>query len=83
MSATLALAAALIWLIVANVIAMFPSKDHHWSNAYRLIGVGVPILIWLWWTNGLIWAAAFLIAAGSVLRWPVLYLWRWMRRIAR
>lgn len=82
MSATLALAAALIWLIVANVIAMFPSKDHHWSNAYRLIGVGVPILIWLWWTNGLIWAAAFLIAAGSVLRWPVLYLWRWMRRIA-
>ena len=81
MSATLALAAALIWLIVANVIGMFPSKDYHWSNAYKLIAVGVPILIWVALTNGLIWAAAFLIAAGSVLRWPVLYLGRWLRRI--
>lgn len=83
MSATLALVAALIWLIAANLIGMFPSKDHHWSNAYKLIAVGLPILIWLAFTNGLIWAAAFLIAAGSVLRWPVLYLWRWIKgRIA-
>lgn len=81
MSATLALAAALIWLILANVIAMFPSKDYHWSNAYKLIAVGVPILIWVALTNGLIWAAAFLIAAGSVLRWPLVYLGRWLRRI--
>ena len=81
MSATLALAAALIWLIVANVIGMFPSKDYHWSNAYKLIAVGLPILIWVAWANGLIWAAAFLIAAGSVLRWPLVYLWRWLRRI--
>ncbi len=81
MSATLALVAGLIWLILANLIAMFPSKDYHWSNAYKLIAVGVPILIWLGWTNGLIWAAAFLIAAGSVLRWPVVYLGRWVRRL--
>lgn len=81
MSATLALAAALIWLIAANVIGMFPSKDYHWSNAYKLIAVALPILIWVAWTNGLIWAAAFLIAAGSVLRWPLVYLWRWLGRI--
>ena len=80
MSATLALAAGLVWLIVANLIGMFPSRDYHWSNAYKLIAVGVPILIWLGWTNGPIWAAGFLIAAGSVLRWPVVYLWRWIRR---
>lgn len=80
MSATLAMVAAFIWLIVANVIAMTPSKDYHWSNAYRLIAVGLPILIWVAWTNGLIWAGVFLIAASSVLRYPVLYLWRWTRR---
>ena len=26
---------ALVWLIVANVIAMLPSRDHHWRAAYR------------------------------------------------
>ncbi len=80
MSATLAMVAAFLWLIVANLIAMTPSKDYHWSNAYKLIAVGLPILIWVAWTNGLIWAGVFLIAASSVLRYPVLYLWRWTRR---
>ncbi len=80
MSAALALAAGFIWLIVANVTAMFPSKDYHWKNAYKLIAVGVPILVWIGWTNGPWWAAAFLIAAGSVLRWPLVYLGRWLRK---
>lgn len=83
MSATLAMVAAFLWLIVANLIAMTPSKDYHWTNAYRLIAVGLPILIWVAWTNGLIWAAAFALAAGSVLRYPVLYLWRWIGRLGR
>lgn len=79
MSATLALAAGLIWLIVANVTGMLPSKDYHWSNAYKLIAVGLPILIWIGWTGGLVWVAVFLVAAGSVLRWPLVYLWRWVK----
>jgi hypothetical protein len=82
MSSTLALTAALIWLVAANLIGMLPSKDYHWSNAYKLIAVGLPILIWLAWTGGLIWAALFLAAAASVLRWPVVYLWRWGKAIA-
>ena len=80
MSATLALAAALIWLIAANLIGMLPSKDYHWSNAYKLIAVGLPILVWLGLTNGALYALVFLVAAGSVLRWPLVYLWRWIRR---
>ena len=40
-------AAACLWLIVANVIAMFPSRDHHWRNAYGLIAIGLPIVIWV------------------------------------
>lgn len=76
---TLSLVAALIWLIMANVIAMLPSKDFHWSNAYKLIIVGVPILVWVAWSSGLVWAVVFLVAAGSVLRWPLVYFWRWTR----
>lgn len=80
MSATWALVAGFLWLIAANVTAMFPSKDHHWSNAYRLIAVGLPILIWIGWAHGALWAVGFVIAAGSVLRWPLVYLGRWLRR---
>lgn len=75
----IALVAGLLWLVVANVTGMLPSRDYHWRNAYRLIAVGVPVLVWLTYENGIWWGLAFLIAAGSVLRWPLRYLWRWLR----
>ena len=75
-----ALVAALVWLIAANVIGMFPSRDQHWRNAYLLIAVAVPVLIWLTYAKGWLWGVAFLIAAGSVLRWPLIYLMRWIKR---
>lgn len=71
--------AALLWLFLANVIALLPSRDHHWTNAYILIAVGLPIALWLGWAQGWLWALAFVVAAASVLRWPVIYLWRWLR----
>jgi hypothetical protein len=74
-----ALVAGLVWLVAANLIGILPSKDHHWRNAYGLIAVGVPLLIWLICENGSWWGLAFVIAAGSVLRWPLRYLWRWIR----
>lgn len=77
---TPALVAALIWLIAANVIGMLPSRDQHWRNAYMLIAVGLPILIWLTYARGWLWGLVFLIAAGSVLRWPLIYLLRWIKR---
>jgi hypothetical protein len=81
MSANLAMIAAFLWLIAANVIGMMPSKDHHWSNAYKLIAVGVPILIWVLWTNGFLWAGLFFLGAASVLRWPLAYLVRGLRKL--
>lgn len=72
--------AALIWLVAANLIGLLPSRDHHWRNAYLLIAAAAPILIWLAFAKGVFWALAFLLAAGSVLRWPVVYLWRWIKR---
>lgn len=75
---------ALLWLVIANVIAMFPSKDAHWRNAYVLIGLGVPLLGWVWWQNGFWIALIVLVAAMSVLRWPMIYLVKWVKeRVGR
>lgn len=71
---------AFLWLITANLLAMLPSKDKHWRNAYVLIAIGIPLLGWLTWENGP-WIGLLGLAAGvSILRWPVRYLGRWMRR---
>jgi hypothetical protein len=70
---------AFLWLILANVIAMLPSRDHHWTAAYLLIAVGIPILGWMTWAHGPIWGMLFLAAGASVLRWPLIQLWRWLR----
>jgi membrane protease YdiL (CAAX protease family) len=74
------LALACIWLVAANVIAILPSKDHHWRAAYALIALGIPLLGWATYENGPWWGLALLAAGASVLRWPVIYLWRWLRR---
>ncbi|GAA6162845.1 hypothetical protein NBRC116590_05490 [Pelagimonas sp. KU-00592-HH] len=71
---------ALIWMLVANVRAMFPSKDHHWRFAYAMIAIGLPILAWLWYENGVWMALVFLLAGMWIMRWPVIYLWRWAKR---
>lgn len=76
---TPSLIAAFGWLILANVLAMLPSKDNHWTRAYVLIGLGAPLLVWLVWETGWIAGGVFVIAAMSVLRWPLRYLLRWLR----
>jgi hypothetical protein len=70
---------ACLWLVVANLVAMFPSRDNHWKVAYSLIVVGVPLLGWLTVQNGPWVALVFLAAGASVLRWPLFYLTRWIR----
>jgi hypothetical protein len=74
----LPLALCLGWLIVANVIAMFPSRDYHWRAAYGLIALGVPLLGWVTWEGGPIVGMVVLAAGASVLRWPLVYFWRWL-----
>lgn len=78
MSTSLILAA--LWVISASVIAMLPSKDRHWRAAYGLATLGVPIVIGVFWQDG-VWLGLLVLAAGmSVLRWPVIHLWLWVRR---
>jgi hypothetical protein len=69
------------WLIAANVLALLPSRDNHWARAYALMALGVPLLGYITYTNGPLLGMVFLIAGASILRWPVIYLGRWMRRI--
>jgi uncharacterized protein DUF2484 len=78
---SLSLTLACLWAVVANVLAMTPSKDQHWRNAYILIGLGIPILGYVTMQHGP-WVALLVLAgACSVLRWPVIYLGRWLRRV--
>ena len=80
---TLSLIAVFLWMITANVLAMLPSKDQHWKRAYVLIAIGIPLLGWVTLQNGP-WVGLLALAAGaSVLRWPVIYLGRWMKRQVR
>lgn len=77
---SLSLILACVWALVANVLAMTPSKDLHWRNAYILVGIGIPLLGFVTWQNGPWIGLLVLVAAMSVLRWPVIYLARWMKR---
>jgi len=76
---SLPLVLALVWMVVANVVALIPSRDHHWTNAYVLIAVGIPLLGWVTYADGPVWGLVMLAGGASVLRWPVVYLWRWAR----
>jgi len=70
------------WVLLAFVMAAIPSNDHHWRRAYVLIALGIPLLIWISWQYGIIYGIIGLLVGCSVLRWPVYYLWRWIKRRA-
>lgn len=81
---TLSLIAACLWVVLASLLGMLPSGDNHWRRAYFLIAIGVPLVGWVTYENGP-WIGLLVLAAGmSFLRWPVLFLGRWVKRqIAR
>lgn len=78
---TLSLILCCVWVIGANVLAMTPSRDNHWRRAYVLIALGIPLLGYVTYENGPWIGLAVLLAGMSVLRWPVIYLGRWMRQM--
>lgn len=76
---TVSLVLAFAWALAANVAAMIPSRDSHWSRARVLIALGLPILGFVVWQNGVPVGLLVLAAGMSVLRWPVRFLLRWLR----
>lgn len=68
-----------LWIVGANVVAMLPSRDQHWTAAYVLIAIGIPLLGYLTWQNGPLAGVIGLMAGISVMRWPVITLSQWLR----
>jgi hypothetical protein len=76
----LSLILACLWAVLANILAMLPSRDQHWTRAYWLIGAGIPLLAYVTYQNGP-WVGLFVLLAGmSMLRWPMRYLALWLKR---
>ena len=76
---SVALALGCLWLIIANLAGMLPSRDRHWRAAGALIVIGIPLLGWITWTCGPLWGLLFLAGGASVLRWPLIRLAQQMR----
>lgn len=76
---TQSLILACLWAIAATVIAVLPGR-WHWTAAYCLIAVGIPLLGWVTYQNGPIVGMLVLAGGVSVLRWPVIFFFRWLRR---
>ena len=77
---SLSLILACLWAVAANLAAMIPSRDNHWRRAYVLIACGIPLLGYVTYENGPVAGLIAMAAGMSLLRWPVVYLGRWMRR---
>ena len=78
---SLSLILACLWCVAANVAGMLPSKRKHWPAAWVLIALGLPVLGFVLWENGPLAGAVVLLAAASILRWPLRYLLRWLSRL--
>ena len=76
----LAIILAAAWFVSASVVAMRPSPDSHWPAAYALTAVGIPILGYVTLTCGPWVGMTILLAAMSMLLWPVADLGRHLRR---
>ncbi|HSG55059.1 MAG TPA: DUF2484 family protein [Paracoccaceae bacterium] len=72
---------ACLWALGANLAAILPSRDNHWRRAYVLIALGIPLLGYVTYQNGPVIGLVVMMAGMSMLRWPVIYLGRWMRRL--
>jgi len=79
---TLSLTLACIWAVVATIIAMMPMKTH-WPAAYVLIAIGIPLLGYVTYENGPLIGLLVFAAGASMLRWPLIYLFRWLRILPR
>lgn len=78
---TLSLTLACLWAVAANLAAMIPSNDNHWTRAYVLIALGIPLVGYVTYQNGPWVGLAVLVGGMSLLRWPVVYLARWGKRM--
>src|SRR6056297_1758725 len=80
---TLSLTLACFWAILSTAVALVPSKRQHWPQAYVLIALGIPILGYVTYENGPTVGLLAAAAGASILRWPLYYGFRALRRRIR
>lgn len=69
---------ACLWAVVATIVALLPRR-FHWPGAFVLIACGIPLVGWVTYQNGPVVGMLVLAGGISVLRWPVIHLFRWLR----
>ena len=71
-----------LWIIASAGLSALPTRDSHWRLAYWLMGA--LALIFVYAAIQTRWDAILvgLIAAAFIFRWPLWYLWKWVKRKA-
>lgn len=69
-----------IWALTANIIALFPSRHHHWPAAYALLSISIPLMGYVFYQNGTLLNIAAALIWASTMRWPLLYGYNWIKR---
>ena len=75
----LSLTLACLWVLAAAGAGAAPRR-YHWTAAWVLIGIGIPLLGFVTFQAGPFWGLACLAAGASVLRWPLIRLSQWVWR---
>lgn len=72
-----------LWIIAASIIAFLPRRFHKPGALYLLIPTALVLLPWLYASNGPLVGTLFLTGFGSILRWPVYFLGKFVSRKTR
>lgn len=69
-----------LWIIAASIIAFLPQTFHKPAALYLLIPTVIVLLPWIYAAEGPLVGTLFLIGFGSILRWPVYFLGKFVIR---
>lgn len=74
---------ALLWIIVASVIALLPWKIHKPCAVFFLIPTALLLIPLVYATDGPLVGTLFLLGVMSILRWPVYFLGKFLSEKTR
>lgn len=75
---SLALTLACVWVVASAIVAMLPMRFQYVPGVALLIAA-LPLLGYVGYIHGWIWAAVILAAVISMFRNPLRYFWRTAR----